>query len=173
MHYKVALSSKKLIQLTAIAVSCIYSFGVSAQPPANPVKDPSTSYVTSPQNSFSASDWRAREGVRFQRNWGVDITGVRPSANGLFLALRYRVVDPEKARILNDKRSKAYVIDEATGNVLGVPIMENLGELRQKDIPQFNRSYFIMFGNPGKLVKSGSKISLVIGEFRADGMIVD
>lgn len=120
-----------------------------------------------------ASKWHARDGVRVQRNWGVDIVGVRPVSTGFMLAFRYRIVDAEKAKVINDKRSKAYLIDEATGNVLGVPIMDNLGELRQKAAPELNHTYFIMFGNPGKLVKSGGRVSVVIGDFRVDGLVVD
>jgi hypothetical protein len=120
-----------------------------------------------------ANNWHSREGVRIQRNWGIDIVGVRPVSTGFMLAFRYRIVDAEKAKVLNDKRSKAYLIDEATGNILGVPNMENLGELRQKDAPELNRVYFIMFGNPGKLVKSGSHVSVVVGDFRVDNLVVD
>lgn len=119
------------------------------------------------------NNWHARNSMRTQRNWGVDVVGVRPVSSGFMLAFRYKIVDEEKAQPLNDKRSKAYIIDEATGNVLGVPIMEKLGEMRQKVTPELGRTYFIMFGNPGKLVKSGSRVSVVVGEFRADGLVVD
>lgn len=119
------------------------------------------------------NNWHARNGMRIQRNWGVDVVGVRPASSGFMLAFRYKIVDEEKAQPLNDKRSKAYIIDEATGNVLGVPIMEKLGEMRQKVAPELGRTYFIMFGNPGKLVKSGSRVSVVVGDFRADGLVVD
>jgi hypothetical protein len=125
-------------------------------------------------NTISQSkNWRSRASVRIQRNWGIDIVGVRPVSTGFMLAFRYRIVDAEKAKVLNDKRSKAYLIDEATGNILGVPNMENLGELRQKDAPELNRVYFIMFGNPGKLVKSGGHVSVVVGDFRVDNLVVD
>jgi hypothetical protein len=120
-----------------------------------------------------ASNWHARNGLRLQRNWGVDVVGVRPVANGMMLSFRYKVLDAAKAKVLNDKRSKAYIIDEATGNVLGVPIMEKLGEMRQKADPEIDRTYFIMFGNPGKLVKSGSFVGVVIGEFRIEKLMVD
>jgi hypothetical protein len=128
-----------------------------------------------PSNKVAShtNNWHARNGVRIQRNWGVDVIGVRPVSTGFMLAFRYRIVDAEKAKVLNDKRSKAYLIDEATGNTLGVPNMENLGELRQKDAPELNRVYFIMFGNPGKLVKSGGHVSVVVGDFRVDNLVVD
>lgn len=121
----------------------------------------------------SSANWRTRQGLYFKRNWGVEIVGVKPVSSGYMLAFRYRILDPEKAKILNDRKAKAYIIDEATGTVLAVPAMENVGELRSGSTPEADRVYFMIFGNPGKLVKSGSRISIVAGNFRADGLVVD
>ena len=62
---------------------------------------------------------------------------------------------------------------EATGNVLSVPAMENVGELRTGAAPEADRTYFMIFGNPGRLVKSGSRVSVVAGALHIDGLIVD
>jgi hypothetical protein len=121
----------------------------------------------------AAKNWHARRGVYFQRNWGVDIVGVRRVSSGYMLEFRYRVLDPAKAQVLNDKNARAYLIDEVTGARLAVPAMENIGELRQSAAPEANRTYFILFGNPGGLVKRGGPVSVVIGAFRVDGLVVD
>ena len=121
----------------------------------------------------SATDWHARQGLYYKRNWGVEVIGVKPVSSGYMLAFRYRVLDPEKAKLLNDRKAKAYVIDEETGTRLAVPALENVGELRSGTAPEADRNYFMMFGNPGKLVKSGSRISVVVGNFRVDGLVVD
>ena len=121
----------------------------------------------------TAAEWRAREGLYYKRNLGVEIIGVKPVTSGYMLAFRYRVLDPEKAKIFNDRRSKAYLRDEATGTVLAVPAMENVGELRNGSTPEADRNYFMIFGNPGKLVKSGSRVTLVAGAVHIDGLIVD
>jgi hypothetical protein len=121
----------------------------------------------------SAAEWRARQGAYYKRNWGVEIVGVKPVSSGTMLAFRYRVLDPEKAKLLNDRQSKAYLRDEASGTVLAVPAMENVGELRNGSKPEADRSYFMVFGNPGKLVKSGSRVTIVAGALHVDGLIVD
>jgi hypothetical protein len=51
--------------------------------------------------------------------------------------------------------------------------MENVGELRQAFSPEPDRIYYMIFGNPGKLVKLGSRVSIVIGNFYIDGLMVD
>jgi hypothetical protein len=121
----------------------------------------------------SAATWQAGRGQYYKRNWGVDVVGVKPVSSGYMLAFRYRILDPDKARVLNDRKSRAYLIDEATGTVLMVPTMENVGELRPGATPETSRTYFMIFGNPGKLVKSGSRVSIVAGALRIDGLTVE
>ena len=121
----------------------------------------------------SAADWRARQALYYKRNWGVEIISVKPVSSGFMLAFKYRVLDPEKARLLNDRKTRAFLRDEATGNVLSVPAMENVGELRTGAEPETDRTYFMIFGNPGRLVKSGSRVSVVAGALHIDGLIVD
>jgi hypothetical protein len=140
----------------------------SASVPAARVTQPSSA-----PGQQTATDWRSRQGLYFKRNWGVEIIGVKPVSSGYMLAFRYRVVDPEKASILNERKIKAHLIDEATGTVLAVPALENIGELRQGTAPEADRSYFMVFGNPGQLVKSGSRVSIVAGDFRLNGLVVD
>lgn len=121
----------------------------------------------------NATTWRAHQGLYYKRNWGVEIIGVKPVASGFMLAFRYRIIDPEKAKVLNDRHTKAYLRDRATGTVLSVPAMENVGELRPGAAPQPDRTYFMIFGNPGKLVKSGSHVSVVAGNLQINDLIVD
>jgi hypothetical protein len=123
--------------------------------------------------SSSAAAWRARQSLYYKRNWGVEIIGVKPVSSGYMLSFKYRVIDPEKAKLLNDRQTRAFLRDEATGNVLSVPAMENVGELRTGAAPVADRTYFMIFGNPGKLVKSGSRVSVVAGAMHVDGLIVD
>jgi len=117
--------------------------------------------------------WHSRYSDRYKRNWGVDIAGVHRVSSGYMLKLSYRVVDVPRALPLFDKRQRPYLIDAKTGARLAVPAMENIGELRQSSAPLADRTYFMIFGNPGKLVAPGDRVSIVIGDFRADEIIVD
>ncbi len=115
----------------------------------------------------------ARDGLFYKRNWGVEVIGVHPVTSGYMLEFRYRIVDGEKAKQLNDRKARAYIIDEATGIRLAVPALENVGELRPDAKPEDGRNYFMIFGNPGKVVKLGSRVSVVVGNFRVDGLVVN
>jgi len=121
----------------------------------------------------TTASWQARHGLFFRRNWGVTIVGVRRVSSGLMLRFDYRVLDPARAVSLNDKHARPYLIDEASKIALSVPAMENVGELRQMAPYQANRTYFILFGNPGGLVKHGSRVTLVVGNLRAEGLVAE
>jgi hypothetical protein len=121
----------------------------------------------------TVASWQAQHGLFFRRNWGVEILGVRRISSGLMLRFDYRVLEPERAVALNEKHARPYLIDEATRTALAVPAMENVGELRQVAPYQANRTYFIIFGNPGALVKHGGRVTLVVGNLHAEGLVVE
>jgi hypothetical protein len=121
----------------------------------------------------STASWQARHGMFFRRNWGVEIVGVRRISSGLMLRFDYRVLDATRAVALNDRKARPYLIDEITSTALAVPAMEKVGELRQVAPYQSNRTYFMIFGNPGGLVKHGGRVTLVMGNLRAEGLVVE
>ena len=129
--------------------------------------------ATNSMSTNNSAGWHSREGAFFKRNWGVDIVDVRRVASGQMLAFRYVVLDPEKAKPLNDKRNTAYLFDEKTGAKLMVPQMEKVGALRTTVSQKTGRMYWMVFANTGRVVSVGSRVDLVIGDFRANGLTVD
>ena len=106
--------------------------------------------------------------------WGIQVVGMRPTAQGHMLNFRYKIIDPEKASPLVSPKAKPYVIDQKTGKTLAVPSLPKVGALRQRGTKAYpDRIYFIIFGNPGKFIKSGDKVSVVIGDFKAEDIVVE
>ena len=64
-------------------------------------------------------------------------------------------------------------MDSQAGVSLVVPAMEKIGQLRQSAPPEEGKSYWMAFSNKGRKVKRGDRVSVVIGEFRAEGLSVD
>jgi len=109
-----------------------------------------------------------------EEKWGIKILSIRQSANGYMLDFRYRVIDSGKASLLLSRKEKPYLIDQASGARFMVPSAPKVGPLRQTAIkPIADRNYFTLFANPGKYVKPGSKVTVVIGEFRAENLVVE
>jgi hypothetical protein len=108
-----------------------------------------------------------------EKKWGVKIMGLRPIAAGHMLHLRLQVLDPAKAMHVLSRKSKAFIVDQDTGKALPVPVTKS-GPLRQTTLkPEVGRYYFALFSNPGGLVKEGSKVTVVIGDFRAENIMVE
>jgi hypothetical protein len=114
-----------------------------------------------------------REKTLLKRQWGVEVMGVRLAGAGYMLEFRYRVLDDEKAQALFERRTKPVLVHERTGAELAVPRPPKTGPLRTSNPPIEDRTYWMFFANPGRLVKPGEKVSVVIGEFRADGLVVE
>ena len=109
----------------------------------------------------------------YQALWGVDSLTVRSVESGELIRFNYRVVDPARAQLLNDKKSEPYLLDERARVKLVVPSMEKVGQLRQSSTPEAGKVYWMAFSNKGGLVKRGDHVSVVIGKFRADGLLVE
>jgi len=110
-----------------------------------------------------------------EEKWGIRIESLRLSAAGNLLDFRYRIIDPERALPLVDRRNEAYLIDQESGTTLSVPSGAKVGPLRQTvryGKPKQDRIYFVLFANPGGIVKAGSKVTVVIGEFTAGNLVV-
>jgi hypothetical protein len=108
-----------------------------------------------------------------EKTFGIKVVSLRPTAGGQMLDLRFQVIDPAKAKPVLDKNKKAYILDGKTGKTLPVPVTK-AGSMRQATLkPETGRVYFILFSNPNRMVTEGGSVSLLIGDFRKDGIIVD
>jgi hypothetical protein len=106
---------------------------------------------------------------------GIAITSVRLSAGGYMLDVRYRITDPDKAARLTSHAAKPYLVDERTGARMLVPSPPKVGALRQlprRGAATTGRTYFMLFANPGRTVKAGGTVTLVLGDLRAEHLPV-
>jgi hypothetical protein len=152
-----------------VATTALAQSAPSDAPPPPAVAAPRAKSAV-PPNGVPRSQ---REERWYARRYGVDHLQVRSTSSGNSIEFRYRVLDVEKAKILNDKRSVPYMVDLATGHKLAVPTMEKIGTLRQVATPELGREYWMLFSNPGKLVKPGQRVDIVIGTFRVSGLPVE
>jgi len=105
--------------------------------------------------------------------WGVDSLGVKAVESGEIIRFSYRVLDAGKAKALNDKKAEPSLIDPQAGVSLVVPSLEQVGQLRQSSTPVAGKSYWMAFSNKGRRVLPGHRVDVVIGGFRAEGLVVD
>ncbi|HEY5604276.1 MAG TPA: hypothetical protein VIM41_14330 [Gammaproteobacteria bacterium] len=127
-----------------------------------------------PLNSIAVVGDLTAESLRHAEEWGVQVLGLRPTADGYMLDFRYRVLDAKKAAELVNRKVKPYLHVEKDGSTLMVPVTSKLGPLRQSaQYAKENRNYFMFFANPNKHVKSGDQVTLVIGDFKVEHLVVN
>lgn len=122
---------------------------------------------------YAPDRFAGRAGKFYELTWGVDSLNVKLVESGELVRFSYRVLDPVKARLLNDKQTEASLIDPQAGVRLAVPTMEKVGQLRQTPSPEAGRSYWMTFSNKGGHVVRGDRVDVVIGTFKANFLAVD
>jgi hypothetical protein len=122
---------------------------------------------------YKPDRFAGRAGAYYKLVWGVDSLAVRWAESGEVIRFNYRVLDAQKAQTLNDQKAEPILIDPRAGVSLVVPSLEKVGKLRQSESPEEGKSYWMAFSNKGRLVKRGDRVNIVIGQFHADGLVVD
>src|SRR5579864_2111728 len=105
--------------------------------------------------------------------WGIEEPTVKWAEAGELIRFSYRIIDPEKAKTLNDKALEPSLIDPEAHVKLVVPSLENVGALRQSSPPEAGKVYWVAFSNSGRPVRRGHHVDVVIGNFHAVGLIVE
>ena len=174
-----ARPGSRLGDLLAVCLGCA---GVAAgacgadtpQPPAKAANPAPASAKAHPRPSRYAPDrFAGRAGRYYELTWGIDSISVKLVESGELVRFSYRVLDPAKATVLNEKQNAATLNDPKAGVSLVVPTMEKIGPLRQSTTPEAGRSYWMTFSNKGRRVVRGHRVDVVIGPFKASNLVVD
>jgi hypothetical protein len=122
---------------------------------------------------YQPARFAARAGTYYRLLWGIDSLSVKSAESGEVIRFSYRVLDTDKAKTLGDKKQEPSLVDDQAHVKLVVPMMDKVGKLRQTGTPESGKTYWMLFSNKGGYVKRGDRVSVVIGGFRADGLVVD
>jgi hypothetical protein len=108
--------------------------------------------------------------------WGIELLSLHLTAAGYMIDFRFKVLDLEKAKIFFDHRIKPHLKVEKSNAKLPIPMAAKVGAFRAtnrgKNI-KANKTYYMVFGNPDAHVKSGEKVTMVIGDFKAKNLTVN
>jgi len=159
-----------LVAQSATSASTNGKTNSSAAPSSAPAAKPST---TAAKSRYLPSRFAGRAGEYYRLIWGVDSLSVKWTESGEVIKFTYHVIDADKAKTLNDKKFAPSLIDPRAGVKLVVPSLEKVGQLRQSSTPEAGKTYWMAFSNKGRLVKRGDRVNVAIGQFRADGLVVD
>ncbi|WP_126286130.1 hypothetical protein [Burkholderia stagnalis] len=109
----------------------------------------------------------------YQLAKGIDDLHVRSTASGNLIRFSYRVADPQKARPLADVKTTVYLYGEASHALLVIPVMDQIGALRQTGRLEAGQEYWMVFSNKGEPIKRGDRVSVLIDSLHIDGLVVE
>jgi hypothetical protein len=141
-----------------------------------PVAEPETAGVVSQSTQRQAvllAPDRLPAGGKPPVEWGIEVVGLYPAVGGRVLDLRYKILDTAKAALLPNEVGGIYLMDESSGLTTRSPNSAKTGSIPQN--PQkleTGRTYSLAFPNPEGRFKSGSKMTLIIGNFQAEHLAV-
>lgn len=160
-----------------LASAVLFSGAQSAPPSAQTVAQAHSSAPAAAEGPA----WRgaqlkkvsSRAAMYYEGLWGVGELRVKVAESGEMIRFNYRVLDPAKAAVLNDKKMEPKLYDVQAGVQLSVPQMEKVGKLRQESTAKAGMTYWMAFSNPTLAVKRGHHVDVVIGSFRATNLVVE
>lgn len=109
----------------------------------------------------------------YQMAKGIDNLHVRSTASGNLIRFSYRVTDPDKARLLGDTKATVYLYGETSHAMLAIPVMDQIGALRQTGQLETGHEYWMVFSNKGGPIKRGERVSILIDSLHIDGLVVE
>ena len=100
--------------------------------------------------------------TEFERRVGVRIVRVAVTGDAGLVDLRYQVIDPNAAASIHDLATPPQLVDERTGVLVNELLMGHMhhGELRSAE------TYYLIFNNPGNLVRRGTQVTVQLGTAR-------
>jgi hypothetical protein len=169
-----ALLAGALAVCAALAQSPSTQTGpASGAPPVNKAGTAAPAKSAGAPSRSLPNRFAGRAGAYYKVVWGIDSLSVKWAESGELIRFSWRVLDPERAKVLNDKKIEPSLIDQRAGVSLVVPTMEKVGQLRQSQPPEAGKSYWMAFSNKGRLIRRGDRVDVVIGPFRAENLVVD
>jgi hypothetical protein len=164
-----AMEKVSVVLLTGILIG-----DIAISPlPAQSVAAPGTPAAGSATRHYHPEPFAGRAGKYYSLVWGVDALTVKAVEQGELIRFSYEVLDPAKATALNDKKLEPKLVAPDAKAILVVPSLEKVGQLRQSSTPEAGKSYWMAFSNPRRTVRRGDRVSVVIGQFHADGLVVE
>jgi hypothetical protein len=109
----------------------------------------------------------------YMASWGIDKLKVSYTASGNLIRFSYRVAEPKLAAPLGDEKAAPSLLGQRSHAMLQVPLMDKVGNLRQTGVPKAGQEYWMVFSNKGDFVKRGDRVNVTIGNFHADGLVVE
>ena len=189
-----------VVAVFALAVICVPLWLLNRQPPppipteeAAPPVEASATVEPVVAASPAAAPVTARPSEpgqpgTLEGEWGIRVSGVSLAMSGAAVDFRYAVVDQDKALLLAQGVAEAYLIDQATGTKISLTPPPTKGPSSARSNAKMarqgggfppspnrlanGRTNSLLLPNLTGIVKSGSVVTVVVGNIQAQNVLV-
>lgn len=165
-------TSTHTIRVVLLALASVLPWSVDLAATTATRKDGSHAVPIKARSPYARGAMPSSAKELYADTFGVTELTAKLAESGQLVRFSYTVTDGVKAAPLGDKASTPYLLDERARVVLQIPQMDKVGQLRQTGLQENGKSYWMVFSNKGNLVKVGHRVSVVIGQVRLDGLVV-
>lgn len=103
--------------------------------------------------------------IDMKQAWGVEPIHARVTANGYMIEFRYKVLDPEKALILSDRKDFPYMVSLKSRAKLSVPYFPTVGYVKSnRGFLHKGRNYSAIFSNENRHMLRGDQVKIQVKE---------
>jgi len=175
IRYANGLTRKVVTRATAVLLAgFLAGTAVAPQLHGQPAADTPAKSAKAPTPShYQPNRFPKRAQEYYGVVWGLDSLSVKAVESGALIRFSYRILDPQKAKLLNDKKVEAFLDSPDKRVRLSIPSLEKVGQLRQASTEEAGRVYWMAFSNPRRTIKPGDHVNVVIGGFHAEGLLVE
>lgn len=127
-----------------------------------------------PENpTLETVELKPLDALALEEQWGLRLLQARLTAQGGMIDVRFMVIEPAKAKGLEESLEKAIIVDENSGRYTWGAHSSKVGSLRDVNLDEANRVCYILFVNPGRMIHTGSSVVLVSEEVQLGRLIVE
>ena len=193
---------KRINTLIVLALGCLLALAGAllwlnrpVMPPASVAVEPSVAAepVAAAEPAATVAPTATPPVTAIEEKWGLQVSSISLTNADSAVYLRYTVLAPEKTALLTGADAEVYLIDQASGTKLPmftappdstvpttVPPRTVRRMMRQAGIfpPPPNRlsagqTYSLQIPNWGQVLKSGAKVTFVLGKTRVEDLTVE
>jgi hypothetical protein len=115
-----------------------------------------------------AQDRQQQAQALFEAETGIRVVRLAYTAMGGMVDLQYQAVDPDKALVIHDDDNPPMLVNQKTGSLISRPQHgHGFKELRVGIL------YHLLIVNEGSVLERGDRVTLVLGEWRLEDLVVE
>ena len=112
---------------------------------------------------FSTTLFADVTSIKMEKDWGIKPVHARVTADGYMIEFRYKVIDPDKAVIMSDRKDFPSMLSMKSKARLAVPYFPTVGYVKSnRKFLHKDRNYSALFSNENRHLLRGDQVKIQV-----------